>query len=206
MRKAPPYTANECTKFEVSISPPVSATPSPLISFSSDGGKKTVAMTSEKKPKRAKSYHSRTLPITPAIVCNAPFASAGTSIAAAPPSFSRRVSRLSSMGAIVRNRDVGAPACRPRHKGQEATLDPTLSIARCRCGCTKRDAVGEECGWALQLLQLQCQAKRDRSVGFFGARRKRKSEVARFYVGISIFGVHLGKFVYLLLTIPGMPS
>ena len=52
---APPYTANDLRRFLVSISPPISTASSVAIS-SSDGGKNTVAITSEKKPNSAKSY------------------------------------------------------------------------------------------------------------------------------------------------------
>jgi hypothetical protein len=59
IRKAPPYTANELMRLEVSISPPKSMASSSSAAL--DGGKNTWAMISEKNPKRAKSYHSRTL-------------------------------------------------------------------------------------------------------------------------------------------------
>ena len=55
----PPYTAKDLIK--LSLLP------------SSEGGKNTSAIISLKNPKRAKSYHSRTFPITPAIVCPVEF-------------------------------------------------------------------------------------------------------------------------------------
>ena len=54
---APPYTAKDRKRF--------SLVPSEV----SAGGKKSWAMISLKKPKIAKSYHSRTLPSVPAMVC-----------------------------------------------------------------------------------------------------------------------------------------
>ena len=61
MRKAPPKTAKLRTR--LSLLPSEASLPS------GEGGKNVLAIMSLKNPKRAKSYHSRTLPMTPAMVC-----------------------------------------------------------------------------------------------------------------------------------------
>mmetsp|Transcript_27635 Transcript_27635/g.50317 ORF Transcript_27635/g.50317 Transcript_27635/m.50317 type:complete len:201 (-) Transcript_27635:75-677(-) len=125
IRNAPPYTAKLLTKLDVSISPPIStksSLPFPLfplpfpfslaLSSSSDGAKNTVAIISLKKPNKAKSYHSSTLPITPAMVCMAPCSSTpvamggddGEASASSSSSFSR-CSLLVLLDAMVTERE-----------------------------------------------------------------------------------------------------